>query len=72
MDELNVHDTTVNETSQIPASGVGVKRLTIVRFFVGAHGPFQLEYDTHAFSAAQAKVDIQKRVAELRDLQSTY
>ncbi len=71
-EDLAVHDTTVNETTQIAPSGVGVKRLTIVRYFVGAHGPFQLEYDTHSFAADQAKADIQKKVGELRSLTSSY
>ncbi len=71
-DDFLVHDTTVNETTQIPPSGVGLKRLTIVRFFVGHHGPFQLEYDTHAFNAEAAKADIAAKVAALRTLTSSY
>ncbi len=70
--DLTVHDTTVTETSQIPPSGVGVRRLTIVRYFVGDHGPFQLEYPTGSFTPEQAKADIQKRVQELRTLQESY
>ncbi len=71
-DDFMVHDITVNETTQIPPSGVGLKRLTIVRFFVGTHGPFQLEYDTHNFTAERAKADITAKVAALRTLTTSY
>ncbi len=71
-EELTVHDTTVNETTQIPPSGVGLRRLTIVRFFVGNHGPFQLEYPTHDFTAEKATADIAAKVQQLRTLTASY
>ncbi len=71
-DAFAVHDLTKNETTQVPPSGVGIKRKTIVRFFVGIHGPFQLEYDTGSYSDATARQDIANQVQSLRNLTAAY
>ncbi len=70
-EQLNVHDITVAESPVISLSGP-IKRLTIVRYFIGNHGPFQDQYDSDKADSATIKAGIDRRVGVLRGGLSGY
>jgi len=68
-DQFKPHDINVTEVQTIGTGGTitTAKRLT---FWVGTHGPFTKTYAPGAYTAAQAKLDIQKEIDDLQSLHS--
>lgn len=69
VDPFAVHDLQVQETPFSTPTGDIVRR-TVVRYFVGDHGPFQDVYESTSFDPAVAQEGILKRVRDLRTLAS--
>lgn len=57
-------DVIVSESLQPTTSGTFEKH-TFVRFYVGKHGPFTLEYTPAQYSVDKARGDIQAKVSEV-------
>lgn len=62
---LSVHDVVVQQQPRFGPGG-SVQTVTLVSFFVGAHGPFRLEYQPTQATAEKINGDIDHQVVELR------
>lgn len=66
-DQLKVHDVTVSDFASF-GTGSTVQQKTAVTYYVGAHGPFRLEYPQGQATADRIKLDIQQKVQMLREV----
>lgn len=58
-------DVLISESLQPTTSGTFEKH-TFVRFYVGKHGPFTLEYGPGAYSVERARGDIAAKASEVQ------
>lgn len=68
---IQPHDVRVQEVTRLALGGNPV-RYTTVTFYVGTHGPFNVEWLTQDFTAAKAKEAIEAKARELRDLAGKF
>lgn len=71
VDELAVHDVNISRQPRFSPGG-GITQDYVVRFFVGAHGPFVHEYDPSSYSPAQVEQDIQAEVSSIAAVTRSY
>lgn len=62
---FDIHDQVISERSDVGLNGT-VTRNTVVRYYVGTHGPFVDVFESRLFTPAAAKAAMQKRQADLR------
>ena len=64
---LEPHDVTVRESTQISLTGAG-RRMTYLTFFVGPHGPFIREMPSSEATAERLQAEIDEQTQKLRAL----
>lgn len=65
--DLAINNVIVRE-QPVFSPGGGIGRTTTVTYFVGAHGPFTLNYPPSKFSPEKARSDMEHQAVELRRL----
>lgn len=68
--DYNVHDTQVSNQTGFTTGGV-VQTRTIVTFYVGAHGPFRLDFAQADATGPAIQAAIDAQVATLRQVAGT-
>jgi hypothetical protein len=66
-DPLTPNSVKVRDTTKFLFSG-GTQKITAVTYWLGRHGPFELEYPQGQASAVQINNDIAARQAQLRQV----
>jgi hypothetical protein len=67
-DPLAVNSVKVADKTKFLFNG-GTQKITAVTFWLGRHGPFELEYPQGQATAVQINNDIAARQAQLRQIQ---
>ncbi|MGH9402860.1 MAG: hypothetical protein ACRD2P_12220 [Terriglobia bacterium] len=65
--DLQINNVQVREQPVFSPSGA-IGRNTVVTFFVGAHGPFTLNYPPAQFTPEKVRADMDHQAVELRRL----
>lgn len=63
--DLSVHDPQISEQTRFGTAG-GIERVTVVRYFIGPHGPFTIELPPGEATAAAIRSRIDNQVALIR------
>lgn len=66
-DDYAIHDLTIMDVPGL-TGGLHPNLTKRVLYYVGKHGPFQLNYTQQEFNSALVQNDIQKQVQTLRDI----